>query len=177
MAGHTSYNTQYCAPEQLSGPRRLVESPRAFPGAQSTTSDRHRMPESLDLRTSSPGEPRPLRPIGAGMPHSRTSGCRTLTAVEWPSVGSPSWPSVGRIPWPPRLASYLPRRQRLCVDDPGEVAHFCQSDEPARPHPAADSPTLKCRVRGLTASAPVVSRYIPSSASSRASSSLGNRCP
>ena len=30
------------------------------------------------------------------MPRSRTTACRSLTAVEWPSVGSRSWPPVGR---------------------------------------------------------------------------------
>ena len=35
-------------------------------------------------------------PRGAGMPRSRTSGCRSLSAVEWPSVGSPYMATDGQ---------------------------------------------------------------------------------
>ena len=41
--------------------------------------------------------------ISVGMPRARTSACRSLTAVERPSVGSRSWPPVGRIRCPPTL--------------------------------------------------------------------------
>ena len=43
------------------------------------------------------------RPLRAGMSRCGKSGSRSLTAVEWPSMGSPTRPPLGRIQCPPNI--------------------------------------------------------------------------